>query len=458
MFTAAILALALISNEDPTTYTLETTRNVWDVTAADIDGNGATDILALCSDEETYPLEKNVSVFLAPAPGIFGIKPDYEMALPSESGAAFLAEVDGQAPPELVVTNVHGAEVYSFQDGKFVEIAAPRFSSLLPSGSRHPRFLPEAAHDLNKDGTDEWLIPVPGGYVIRTMEDEVAMVRCDVSSEVRSGTSSEILYISHRVPKAHVFETGADSEHAIAFLTDEFADFAYGDGWEKHKRFEIPINLADKWDTSVLMDDLSGDGLPDLVVTQTEGTLNVTVLTQVYIAQEPYTYPEEPSATFQTKGAFAQPVIMDVNGDERLDMVYLKVPFGLKFFANFLLRKKVGIKVEVYLYGDGGYPQEPNYTTGLTIDAPDGREEIAYTFGDFNGDGRIDASLGSGSEKLEIYLGEDDRLISKSPWKTFDIVPFGVARTHRLDTNTRDDLIIHHPSGELKRVIDVVIF
>lgn len=456
---AVVFALAaLLAADEATHYALTTTLNVYDVITADITGDGHADILALCSDEKSSPLEKHAAFFPASAAGVFATAPALTIPLPPESGACFLAQVDGENGPDLVVTHTRGAEVFSFAGGTFAKLGASEFFSLLPSGSKEPRFLNGLAHDLDGDGIDEWIIPVPMGAEIRTLEGRKAVVTCDVNSEARSSATSAAVSISHRVPGVFPFPIDGAAEHSLAFLTDEFADFAHGTRWTDHTRFKIPVNLEEKWDTNAQMHDVSGNGLPDLVVTQTQGTINVTVLTQIYLAEQPYAYPDTPTATFETKGAFATPVIIDVNRDGKLDVLYIKVPFGVNFFANLLIRRKVAFKVEVYLFKDGGFAALPDYTSSLTIDAPDGRQEVAYTFGDFNGDGRVDAALGSGNEQLVVHLGEEKRLIAAKPWLTFPISPFGTAKTVDLNGNPRDDFLLFHPSGDQKKIIDILVF
>ena len=226
----------------------------------------------------------------------------------------FLAEVDGQPPRELVAAHGSGATIFAFAPDGFSPGDTVRFSALYPSNSREPCFAKWGAVDLQGDGVDEWLVPVAGGVQVRSADREITTISCDVVSEMRSGDS---LYIIHRLPDFHSFTLEGQQALGLAFLSDEFADFAYGDAWSQRKRVRLPMNLEEKWDASASMKDITGNGFPDLVVTQTRGTVRMYAETHVYLAREPFVYPEKPDAVFSAGGAVSSPMVMDVNGDQK---------------------------------------------------------------------------------------------------------------------------------------------
>ena len=450
------LANAAFSFTVPKTYVLRTTMNVWDVDARDLNADGNLDIAVLSCDEKSFPLTKQVSVYLADSTGGYTETPSISLPLDASVGVCFFAEVDGLAPPELIAANSLGATVYHFDGKGFTKGQTLAFISLLPSGSKEPVFYETATIDLDGDGRDEWLIPAPSAFVVRTAEKALATIPCDFSSNLRDGTN---LYINHKLPQFTAYSVGDDKSKSLTFLSDEFADFAHGENWSTQSRFKIPLNLEENWDSQSQTADIDGNGLPDLMVTQTKGTVNVTCLTQVYLAQSPYTYSDRPSATYSVSGLFASPLLADVNGDEKMDLVFIKVPYGLKLFANFLLRRKVSIVAEVHLFGKDGFAAEPDYTSDLTIDAPDGRQRVAYTLGDFTGDGNVDAAFGMGQDKMAIYLGGNNAFLSTKPAHTLSFPSFGEARTFTLDAGSKaEDIVLFHPAGKEAKRIEVVVF
>lgn len=458
MFMSCVAVALVLGGEVPfQNYVLNTDLTAWDTFARDVTGDGKVDVLALCCDEKSHPLDKCLAIFTPDSSGAYPGEASFRVALDPTASAIFFAETDGKPPVEIVAADSEGAVIYRYDQGQFARVAAPRFTSLLPNNTKQPVFLREGIQDLNGDGIDEWVLPMPSGYEVRTADRVLAKTACDVASDI-FGVSGETLYISHRLPSCHAFELPDQTQKGLAFLSDEFADFFYGENWSQHHRFKVPLTMVEKWDASSRMNDINGDKLPDLVVTQTKGTINMKVVTRVYLASAPFTYPETPNATYEADGAMASPTLLDVDGDKMQDLVYLKVPFGVGNIVNYFMRRKVTVRVEVYLFRDGAFPKTPTFVEKLTLEAPEGRERMAYALGDFNGDGRMDAAFGAGTDRLVIHTSSGDKILTATPWVSIQIPAFGVARSYDLDGDANKDLVMHHPGGKNAHRVDVVVF
>lgn len=453
MLTLSILAATALAA--PQHFVLNTDIGVWDAAVHDINGDGFNDILAVCCDEDSNPLHKFVAVFLGNASATFDSKPSAVCPLDPSVGALFFAEVDGAPPIEMVATNAAGGTVYGFRDGALKKISEVPFVSLLPDGSKEPLFFDRPMEDLDGDGISEWLIPVPSGYEVRTPSNSITTIPCDVVSEIRNDSST---VITHRLPAYTYFQVPGHEQHSIAFLSDEFADFAYGPQWKQHQRFAVPLNLEEKWEASAAMEDIDANGLPDLIVTQVKGTVNLKVLTQIYLASEPFTYPSTPTASFEVDGSITSPLLKDVNGDGKLDLMFIGVPFSIKNFVSYFMRNKLTISVDVHLFGNGDFPDTPTYQAKLSLDAPEGRERIAYTVGDFTGDGLLDVAVGQGSQSLALHFGNTGGFVSTKADLELPVPAFGIARPYDLDGNPSQDIVIFHPSGPNHKRIEVLIF
>ncbi len=451
---AAIIALVLAVGE-PQVYTLETSENVWDIAVSDMSGNGNQDILLLTNDETAFPMEKKLVLFLADETCGYASHPDHILPLPAVVGVVMLAEVDGMPPVEVVALHTNGAFIFAFKDNAFTPVDEVSFHSLLPSFSREPVFMQQGAKDLQEDGVDEWLIPTAAGLDIRTPEGQVASVSCDVVSEMRRGDSTVVV---HRLPDYKTFNIPGEETAGLAFLSDEFADFAYGQLWSQRHRFKIPLVLEEKWDASAKMDDITGNGFPDLVVTQTRGTVRMESETHVYFAKKPFEYSDEPDATFTCKGAVSSPVILDVNNDQKLDLVFIRISFGVGNIINFFVRGKLAVEAEVYLFDGEGYGAKADYSTTMAMDAPEGRQRVAYTFGDFNGDGLLDVVYGKSDDKLSVYTGDTKRFVSSRSWNTFEMPSFGSAAPYDLNDNDSKDIVLIRPGGDQAKRVDVIVF
>jgi hypothetical protein len=448
MFTAA-LSLTLLAMAAPQTFVLESSDPMWDMAMEDFNGDGMDDIAILTAAERTHPLKKSVLIYLAQEGASFATEPSYTLALPPDSGAYFLAEVNGAPPKEFVAGNAAGAEVYTFEAASGLKsFVTARFDSLMPSGTREPSFLKGAAEDLDGDNRDEWIVPIPSGYAVRHVDRELARIACDVNSEIyRTGS----VYIRHRLPDILSFEGAGTKPRGLAFLSD-------GPDWKERTRFQIPLNVEEKWDASARMADINMDGFPDLVVVQTRGTINLEAITQIYVATGPFQYPAEPTARFQSKGAVEAPLMIDVDGDGDKDALVVSIPFGAKNIVNYFVRGKISADALVYAFDNGTFSKEPVYSKSLTLTAPEGRERISYELADINGDNRLDLAVSDGPNQLDIHTGEEKGFLSDKPAYEINIPAFGIAKAHDIKRDGSKDLVLIHPASENSRRAEVVIF
>lgn len=439
----------------PRCSVLQSEYNVWDAMAEDITGDGVREILLLTCDELNRPLKKELLVFIGDAENKYSETPSIRMPLEDTVSVLFFAEMDGVPPRELVTADATGARVYQYQDGAMAPMAEHPFPSLLPYRSREPIFLKNTAMDLNGDGIEEWLIPTASGYEVRRGGASLALLPCDMAGEIRRGDS---LYIVNRLPAIQSFAVENTATKGLAFLTDEYADFFYGDDWSNHKQFRIPLFVQEKWDSSAKMADINGNGFPDLVVTQTKGTINMQALTHIYVSTEPFQYPEQPTRTFTVRGGVTSPQIVDVDSDGLKDVLLISVPLGFKNFINFFLRGKLSVDAEVYFFDGKTFADKPAYSSSILMDAPDGREQVANVMGDFNGDGHLDVAMGKSKDTLVVHAADPSRLMAPRPWLTLEVPGFGMAQAADIDDNNKKDIILMHPGGANSRRVDVIVF
>ena len=450
-------AILVTMGAQPQVSTLTTEYDIWNIATEDLTQNGQEDILAIISDEDSDPLIKQVAVFLAHDEEGYPGDPSFVLDLEPRIGNLFLADVEGDGPRELVATHSQGAIVYQWKDEAFEVLAEPEFMSILPEGSKRPRFLEDVAVDLMGDGEDEWLIPMPTGFAVRNVDGHIADIRAEVQTVAR-GSGDRGISIRHDFPAFKPFDIREHQHKGMAFLTDEHAEFAYGPDWRQHHRFRLPMRLDDRWQSDAQLTDINGNGLPDLVVTQTQGTVNMTAQTQIYFAEDQLRYPREPSAVFESQGAFATPLLVDVNGNGRKDVVHLKVPYSIGSFVSYFLRSRLTINAEVYLCEEDGFDTSPAYTGSFPIQAPEDQRSLAYTLGDFNGNGRKDVAYGVGDDELAVYTGGEDEFLSSQPWLHVNVSPYGQASAKDLTGNGHDDIIIYHPDSEQSKEMRVILF
>jgi len=193
-------------------------------------------------------------------------------------------------------------------------------------------------------------------------------------------------------------------------------------------------------------------------VTEAEGGLNVETHTRVYYTQPDHTFREEPDIHFIKSGAYAQPTIIDVNGDGRNDIFFFELSFGLRSMVNYLVRRKDRLCFEAYLNSPEGFPASPDLQTRFAVDVSDDERPGVLALGHFTGNGRMDAVFSLDGETLGLFEGEAGRLVAQNPTAVFDIPPFGVAKTCVLNENGREDLVVFEPGANEPAYIYALVF
>ncbi|MCL4215962.1 MAG: VCBS repeat-containing protein, partial [Candidatus Hydrogenedentes bacterium] len=424
-----------------------------DVAVEDVDGDGRHDVVASCAaKEDAAPCI--IVVYLQSEQGGLPKLPSITLTLPVATGVVMFVQMNGEGPRELVAAHSTGAAVHACRDGALAEQSVLEFNSLFPSAVKEPLIL-DYGLDLDGEGSEEWLLPVSRGFQLWRGAQPVAELRADVSSQIRRGSS---VSVSHVLPDFAAFSLPDQQNKALAFLSRQYLDFAYGDDWSESRRLKLPHEEDSEWNWSAQMEDLNGDELPDLVVTESTGSVNVKMRVSVYHATAPFTYPAKPGTVLESAGALASPYLQDVNGDGKNDLIMIKIPFSVKTFVNYFLRQRVNVQLEAYLSSSTGIESQASLSQSITVSAPDDREQIAYAMGDFNGDSRLDLALGSGEDALEVHLGGETRFVEPKPWLQLNLPSLGLARPYDIDGNAAEDLIIFHPDGQKSTRIEVVLF
>ncbi len=476
MTSLLVLLCCVASAQLPNVYALRHEGVLADVAVADVTGDGRGDICAL-SMRETAGHEVWLSLYLARPDGSYPQTPDIRHALPLTTGGVFFAETDGAAPIEIVAVDHTGAYIFSLRDNALALIAEPRFFSLFPAGLLAPRFLEHHAVDITGDGIHEWLVPLPNGYALRSPEKEIAVINCHVDGSVAQ-TSGRRTQLNYGLPGVVPFDhAGAENGQALAFISSRTVEFVHGPDWDNVVTVPIPFRGTPPQNTHAHsggyadtfpkppqpqphaeLHDLNNNGRPDLIVTEAEGGLNVETHTRVYYAKPDHTFPEEPDIHFRKPGAYAQPTVIDVNGDGLNDIFFFELSFGIRSMVSYLVRRKVRLGFEAYLNSPEGFSSSPDLQTRFTVDVSDDERPGVLALGHFTGNGRMDAVFSQDGEKLGLFEGEANRLVAQRPTAEFDIPPFGVAKTCVLHENGREDLVVFEPGAEEPAYIYALVF
>jgi hypothetical protein len=198
------------------------------------------------------------------------------------------------------------------------------------------------------------------------------------------------------------------------------------------------------------MHDLNGDGAPDLIRWRNPGSPNQgSFQAQIYFGPMQSELPERAHAEVSVEGVAGYPEFGDLNGDGRLDMVVCAVEVGPLATAKIFVMKKL----KLYLLA---FRQRPDNTFSVV---PDARLDYDYRMdfddprpfdgplirfvGDIDGNGTDDLVAQVGGNRMEIYPGDLNELLSDSPQR-LDCEGSGAIDAVDLDGDDRLDLFCFH--------------
>jgi len=199
--------------------------------------------------------------------------------------------------------------------------------------------------------------------------------------------------------------------------------------------------------------DLDGDGLADLVVHRTVGTLSgARAHAALYRNRGDGADPTaEPDAVLVTEGGFGDLRVEDLDADGSQELFETSVKFGLFQMIRIMTRGRADVGLALYEVSAAGDGLATHETWSATISVPfdTGKGRVGTllprTGGDWNGDGIRDLVYGEG-DRLAVRLGEraDDGL-RFSDAIAIDVRPAEGGRTADLDGDGLDELMLWNP-------------
>ncbi|MDH3684645.1 MAG: VCBS repeat-containing protein [Myxococcales bacterium] len=212
---------------------------------------------------------------------------------------------------------------------------------------------------------------------------------------------------------------------------------------------------------SLYAHDLDGDGLADLVLHRTIGTLlNSRSETLIFRNSGGGADPSGvPDLTLADEGGFGAIFLRDVDGDGRSELLQTLVPFGVIQLMRVLVTERVQAKFRLLRFPGAGVAEtETSWEEDLALplDFSNGRISgvVPTLAGDLNGDGHRDLVWGESLDELSIRLGEPGAKGPRfGPRVARQKIPAGErALVADLDSDGLDDLVLYDTmdaSGQL---------
>ncbi len=405
------------------------------VEPGDFDGDGLEDIVVAYRRGIGPSARRFLALFFR-GPNGFSPGPDLAFVVPRGMAMFDVGEADGAPGHELLYLSDSGVFGHGFSGRRAVE---PRrlFSGASLIADPEPDDLP--AWDFARD------LPGLGPVVLfPTRRDLRVLVpgkdgldeRCEVLVEHaatygargRGARSSDGFAITLTVPRM-VF-TEATGDGGLDLVTQVGDVFAVHAG-EKEcfspravRRQRITIRTEDEERTggavvSAEIADLDGDGIADLALTKVGGGLtNLRTEVRLYRGEAGGGFSTDPLQRFDGSGFGGFVRFADVTGDQRLEMVQPRAEVSILGLTRVLLSSSVSLDVLVRRRSsnpDRFFDPEPTQVLqtsfGFDFSRPSGLMGASPIFGhDFDGDGRPDALLSKGRDRMGLHRATGGQL------------------------------------------------
>jgi hypothetical protein len=205
-----------------------------------------------------------------------------------------------------------------------------------------------------------------------------------------------------------------------------------------------------------LVQDFTDDGIPDLLTDKSisEGVLDRRSEYHLYIGRREngaLVYGETPDGSILSDGVQFDPLVVDVDGDGRMDLATPSTQLGLTRIVAALFSGKMGVDLDVYrMRPDGTYPEDSDYRTRFKVefDLKTGLvRNPAVAIADFDGDGAAELMLQEEDDALSLFPGRPGDELFGDEARTVELpLPRNgvMVEARDLDGDERADLLVRY--------------
>jgi len=456
----------------------------------DLNHDNLKDILVLLSTENQQSEEKRFSVFFQTEQGFSGV-PNQTFKLDEQVILFDLGDVVGDFRKEFVFFARQGLFYYPLSDSGFVlePCKLLNVDSIFMLGNNHILSNWNFVADLNGDHIDEILIPKITGCNIyfrnRTTEQwllqEIPLAveskasgfyepRFSVGNKASADYSTPYIFFEDFNSDGRRDLMAAYTGSLVIFIQDERGLFSKEKQIVALKPAEIwqgakirRTRISDKSIRIYLMKirDLNQDGIIDAVyirVSTKESVVNPKTQVEIHYGKRRAAKGEsddvyfdlEPDQVIEPGGTQLVLDIVDLNHDQKIDLMIPVIKVGLMNIINMLLTRRVEIHTETYLMNSAGlYDEKPDIKTKLVVKFSyrGGATAPVYEVADFNGDGHLDILSSLEEKKLVLFWGNEKDVLDKMIGSKFNVfLPQNgdLVKAIELNGDNKSDVIINY--------------
>jgi len=353
-------------------------------------------------------------------------------------------------------------------------------------GPSHSDFV----RDVDEDGNDVILVPQFDGWLLARRHDS-GFERFLLRVKPRVAASQRWISYEPRAPL--IGDVDDDGLNDLVFLADtEFVTFVQRPQGNfstpgRHDRINAPLateaerarwerddGQVDQSDLEIeeveIVRDFDSDGILDLLTEKSisEGVFDRRSEYHLYIGQSEgptVQYAAEPDGSITSDGVQFAALVVDVDGDGRMDIATPSTRLGLARVVGALFSGRISVDLDVYrMRPDGRYPDESDYRTRFKVefDLKTGLSRYpAVAIADFDGDGAAELMVQEETDELTLYPGLAEQPMFGKKGQTLSLaLPRNgqMVEARDLDDDGRSDLLVRYgPADGEKRARELRI-
>ena len=287
------------------------------------------------------------------------------------------------------------------------------------------------ARDVTGDGLDDLLLPDFTGWRFAAAAAEGGFADAQLFGPEPVMNAGSARYINFTAHEPYLFDHNRDGTTDIGFWQDDglavyhqsashqFATepvrFDVGGDVESDAFFTLTVgtdedNPGGRQALLDAIEDLNGDGLPDMLVYSVtgEGLFGKETRYEVHLGEigtdGSLRFEEQPSSVVGSGGIQIDVEREDLDGDGQLEMLVTSFDLGIGSIIRGLISRTASLRLAIYRLRDGRYPGSPSLTRKITakLDLANGDIFVpAVRAGDLDGDGRKELLVQDGADKLK---------------------------------------------------------